>query len=348
MMEVQLDKIIKRITFELSEKCNAACPLCLRTNRYENSKPIEGVNLKRELLIKDFKHIITPKVLDTVEQINLCGNVGDPIASRDCLKIVEYLSKFNVKIDLETNGGLRNEKWWSTLGSYMNKKDSIVYFHIDGLEDTNHLYRQKTNYNTIIRNAKAFINAGGRAVWEFIPFAHNEHQIEEAQRISEEIGFMYFQLRKSNRGWAKGVDKIKYVDPKGTERYLRPPSEKNIGGGVKRKEISEDQEISCRYLNGRSTYVNCDGTLWPCCYLAADIYKMHQNNIVSASETVLIEKMNPVVNLLEEDPGAILSLAFNNNFFNDIQAEWPINGPMTCQNTCGKNINGSDRIKVND
>lgn len=339
--------MIKKITFELSEKCNAACPLCTRIDRHNNSRATEGVSLKRELLINDFKHIVTPNVLNNIDEIFLCGNVGDPIAAKDCLKIVQYISKFDVKINLETNGSLRSAKWWSELGSYMNDSASIVYFHIDGLEDTNHLYRQKTNYDTIIRNAKAFIEGGGNAVWEFIPFAHNEHQIDEAHRRAKEIGFSWFQLRKSNRGWGKGVDKIRYVDPYGTERYLRPPSKENMGTGIKRKELDANQEISCKYLRGKNTFINCDGTLWPCCYLASDTYKMYQSQTRDASETVLIEKSNPVVNLLEEDPGAIMDLAFNNSFFNEIQLEWPMKGPATCQNVCGKQIKGSDRIKIN-
>jgi len=331
--------MIRRITFELSEKCNAACPLCTRINRHDRSKPIDSVSLKRDLSLSDFKHIVTPKVLDIIDEVSLCGNVGDPIASRDCIKIVEYLSKYKVDIILETNGSLRSAKWWSELGSYMNKDGSVVYFHIDGLEDTNHLYRQKTDYHTIIRNAKSFIQAGGRAVWEFIPFHHNEHQIEEAQRRSKELGFEYFQLRKSNRGWSKEVNKIRYVDPNGKELHLRPPSEENIGSGVKNKELASNRLIDCRYLRSRNTFINPDGTLWPCCYLAADVYKLNQ-------ETILIEKSAPVVNLLEEKEGAILDLVYDNIFFNEIQSEWEFNGPTTCQNACGKNIQGSDRIKI--
>ena len=66
------------------------------------------------------------------------------------------------------------------LASIMRKPDKVI-FAIDGLEDTNHLYRVNTNFNKIMENAKAFINAGGIARWDFIAFAHNEHQIEEAK-----------------------------------------------------------------------------------------------------------------------------------------------------------------------
>ena len=34
-----------------------------------------------------------------------------------------------------------------------------VDFNIDGLEDTNHLYRRNTDFNKIINNAQAFIGA---------------------------------------------------------------------------------------------------------------------------------------------------------------------------------------------
>ena len=80
----------------------------------------------------------------------------------------------------------------------MRKPDKVI-FAIDGLEDTNHLYRVNTNFNKIMENAKAFINAGGLARWDFIAFAHNEHQIEEAKALAEQMGFVKFRYKKSNR-----------------------------------------------------------------------------------------------------------------------------------------------------
>lgn len=342
--------MVKKVTFELSEKCNAACPLCMRTNRYNFSLPTEYVSKKRELLVDDFKHIMNDDVLNTIDEVSLCGNVGDPIAAKDCLSIVKYLSKFPVTILLETNGSLRNEKWWSEMGSCMNSNSSTVFFHIDGLEDTNHLYRQKTDFNKIINNAKSFIQSGGNAVWEFIPFKHNEHQVEEAKSLSKELGFKEFILRKSNRGWGKGVEGISYVTPEGEKRVLEPPSDSLVGSGVSRKQDKEVKNISCSYLKHKNTFIHCDGTLWPCCHLASDLYKQFQNyksspdRYKNATEIVLMEKMNPAVNLLEVESGAILKYAFNNDLFNEVKNEWQFNGPGTCQRVCGQRSAGSDRI----
>ena len=39
-----------------------------------------------------------------------------------------------------TNGGARSKQWWTDLGK-LTKGKMRVTFGIDGLEDTNHLYR---------------------------------------------------------------------------------------------------------------------------------------------------------------------------------------------------------------
>lgn len=229
---------MKRVTFELSEKCNAACPLCIRTDPFNQSKPIRQVSRKRELLIDDFKHILPPFVMDQLEEISLCGNVGDPIAAKDCLKIVQYISEFpHIQIIIETNGSLRSKKWWTDMGNAMKvNSDSVVYFHIDGLKDTNHIYRQLTNFDKIMENSSAFLETGAKAIWEFIPFAHNEHQVEEAHDLAMSMGFSKFIVRRSNRKWKHTGDKWKFSDAYGGYTTIGAPlQEKYLGDGIKNK-----------------------------------------------------------------------------------------------------------------
>ena len=78
-----------------------------------------------------------------------------------------------------------------------------------------HLYRRNTSYKKVIDNAKAFIQAGGEAHWQFIVFRHNEHQLKEAKKLSEEMGFkkidfMYSDRFDTNNQW-KVYDKNKHV-----------------------------------------------------------------------------------------------------------------------------------------
>jgi len=50
-----------------------------------------------------------------------------------------------------------------------------------------------------MENAKAFIDAGGIAHWDFIVFQHNEHQVEEARHLAKEMGFKNFNVKKTTR-----------------------------------------------------------------------------------------------------------------------------------------------------
>ena len=48
---------------------------------------------------------------------------------------------------------------------------------------TNDLYRVDVVYDTVIRNAKAFIDAGGFAQWNMTVFDPQLHQIREAMHL---------------------------------------------------------------------------------------------------------------------------------------------------------------------
>ena len=127
------------------------------------------------------------------------GNYGDPIMYPYLLEVVKMCKDIGVaQVTLSTNGSAQTEDWWRELASIMSKPDKVI-FAIDGLEDTNHLYRVNSKWNIIMRNAKAFIAEGGIARWDFIGFAHNEHQIDEARQLAEDMGFVKFRYKKSNR-----------------------------------------------------------------------------------------------------------------------------------------------------
>ena len=178
---------IKTIHLEITDKCNAACPMCARNiNGGEDNPQLPGT----ELSLDDVKKIFTPGFVAQLDRMYMCGNYGDPIVARDTLEVFEYFRNNNAKINLSmhTNGSAKKPEWWARLAEVLRPKGHVI-FGIDGLEDTNHLYRQNTVWNRIMSNAQAFIAAGGRARWDYIVFAHNEHQVEQAERLSEKMGF---------------------------------------------------------------------------------------------------------------------------------------------------------------
>lgn len=219
-------KDIRVVHLEVTDKCNAACPMCARNiNGGEDNPQLPDV----ELSVNDAKKIFTPEFINQLDRMYICGNYGDPIAAKDTLEIFKYFREKNPRINLSmmTNGSAKTPEWWEELAKVIGPKGYVV-FSIDGLEDTNHLYRQNTVFSKIMANASAFIQAGGRARWDYIVFAHNEHQVGEAEALAKSMGFEKFQYKKSARFFsnASGVTKEMHqaANRKGLTTLLQPPT----------------------------------------------------------------------------------------------------------------------------
>jgi MoaA/NifB/PqqE/SkfB family radical SAM enzyme len=209
-------KEVRQIHIELTNACNAACPMCVRFFR---NSPLPRPDLTiQEIKLDKFKEFFPPKLLSGLVKIMFCGTQGDPCMASDTLEICEYIHKHTKTpwwkkrksefvLQIHTNGGMRNPEWWAKLGAVFAKHNQKsldcwrLIFSIDGLEDTNHLYRRNVKWKNLMANVKAFIGAGGNAVWEYLIFEHNEHQVEEAKQMSKDLGFVIFVPKK-----ALGVD----------------------------------------------------------------------------------------------------------------------------------------------
>ena len=203
---LRLDEIYE-LHLEPSNYCNAFCPECSRA--YDNSKGfVDNAYMK----LVDVKKWFHKDNLPNLGQITLCGSYGDPIINPELEKIIKYFVETwdDMTVRIATNGGMRTVKWWNQLGELLNPYDHEVLFGIDGLEDTNEMYRIGVDWDRLEANYKSFIAGGGFAVWQFIVFPWNEHQIEEARQYAKEDGFKKFLIRISSREAARGVTEDKY------------------------------------------------------------------------------------------------------------------------------------------
>lgn len=242
---------VKIVHLEPTTNCNAACPQCLRTRtEFEPN----------ELSLEDVKLLFTPDVLMQLEKIYMCGNYGDPASARQTLEMYEYFRSVNTNLTLgmNTNGGIRFPDWWTRLAKVMNKPNDYVVFSIDGLEDTNHLYRRNVRWSKVMDNAKAFIDAGGSAHWDMLVFEHNKHQVDEAHKLAKDMGFNWFRAkvsRRFNRFPVDGISQpIEFNDTKVLEGH-----------------------IECSAMKENSIFVDASGKVFPCCWQVEGNY---QPNIV--------------------------------------------------------------------
>jgi len=344
---------IKIVHLEITDRCNASCPMCARN---KNGGEVNQWLPLTELTLKDIKKIFPISFIKQLNKIYMCGNNGDPIIAKDTLEIFKYFRKYNKKLNLSmnTNGSARSLEWWKELAKILGKNGYVV-FGIDGLANTNHIYRKGTDFYKIIKNAKAFISNGGIAHWDFIVFGHNEHQILAAETLSKEYGFKKFRIKKTGRFFSNQKMKRKgfreVLNKKGEVEYkIYPPlsplyqnkslekEEYLIKKYGSMEEYLNKTSITCKVKNDKSIFITADGNLFPCCWIANQQYIWY-----------LPKKGAPIWSLIDKN-GGIEKLNLRNNsikeiiegkFFKDIQKTWKKKsikcGKLAvCAKTCGQ------------
>ena len=285
---------------ELTNLCNAACPIC---PRYWSSTTLTRPGLEpTSITIEQFKEWFSPEFLKTqVQRVMLCGNQGDPFACKDIIPILEYVTAHlpkNMALITHSNGGLRKPDVWKRAGELLQgSKRWYMWFSIDGLRDTNHLYRRNVNWDKLMENVHAFMSAGGSAYWDLLVFKHNEHQIQEIRDLSTHLGFLGTRVKNpdglfwDNKIQVRGVydkDGIleHYLESATDPQYINAPTDAERSTAFPNKRIDvpdirvvnfsndsydiyEESSINCKSLlqNGSEIMVQCDGLILPCCYI---------------------------------------------------------------------------------
>ena len=308
---------IRMVHVEMTEKCNLACFMC---DRNENGGDVNPYLEDRELTFKDIQKTFSPSFIKQLKKVYFCGNYGDPILANGFMKSLKYLKECNknIKLSVITNGCSRPSYWWRELAEVVD----MVRFGIDGLKDTHKIYRQGAIYDLIIRNAKSYIDAGGYAIWDYLVFGHNEHQIEKAREISKKMGFKEFIVKKTGRFFSniklKGKDKHQGI--------IKPKMEQNINKSlIKESKIIEkygsmekyldEVEVNCKVLKNKEIYVSAEGIVLPCCWLAGQMYKWYlPPNSTQIWELIDKNKLSIHKNSLQQ--------IFDSGIFKEIQDTW--------------------------
>ena len=294
--------------------------------------------------LSDFKSIMNLEVLNQIESYYFCSNFGDPMMNNDLIKMCDYskINAPNVHVSIHTNGGARTKDWWATLAQAL-PIPHMVTFALDGLEDTHHLYRVGTKYETVIENAKTFIDAGGNAEWVFIKFKHNEHQVEEAQHRSKKLGFKKFTVKNSSRFILE--PRVKVVDRKGhLSHYVEPASDTPMKFIDKKiidsyKQVVEKSIIRCKVKEHKEIYIDAYKNVYPCCWLASVPYSFLEHDDALEVRTEMRKQHDEMMaalgntNVLESSLKEII----NGQPYQTVwDSFWTTNKLITCARTCGE------------
>ena len=188
-----------------------------------------------------------------------------------------------------TNGSSKTKKWWRTLNNILDKDDKIT-FSIDGLEDTNHLYRKNAKWESIMNAIDVFSNRKCKLVWKFIVFKHNQHQIKEAKELSTELKFNFFKLEHSDR-WLGKKDLM--PDREFVDQYYQHQKKVLVD-----TNYQTSMKPNC-LINGKpenQLYIDSEGDFYPCCWIGT--YRYKYNSLFSPKQNQFNIKDNNVNDIL--------------------------------------------------
>ncbi len=259
---------MKQLHVEASTYCNARCPLCPRSLY---GYKVEGVYPEVHLSVQKFKDAL--ERFPEREYVYFNGHLGDPMMNPN---IVELVKLTGCRTAVTTNGSIGSRQSWEDLA----KNNIEVRFSIDGLEDTNHIYRQDVQWNKVMDRVKWFIDAGGVAIWKWIAFKHNVHQEEETRALAKTLGFVRFDASNQGRNYGPALDREGNIT-----HWILPadgslePGNYDVPDGIKRyRETHQNFEvedkvydINCLHLRDNDSYINAKGEVSPCCFHGYDM-----------------------------------------------------------------------------
>ncbi len=340
---------LQSIHLEITNRCQASCPMCSRNYRGGVDNPFLKIS---DWTLDDFKEIIDIETLNTIKRIEFCGNFGDPLINQDFHLMTDYVKNCDIFIDVHTNGSLRNREFWKNLPQYLPKHR--VVFGIDGLADKHSVYRRGTDFDKIIENATAFIEAGGVAEWSFIRFKHNEHQVEQARELATKIGFDKFYTKDSSRF----VFEREYTILDKTENVvdvLYPPTTTKIKyfdptDIVSVSKTMQNTVIDCYAKHKKEIYIDAHKKIMPCCFLAAIPYDYERkdDSLFAAKEHIKKQYKDLIDSLGNTDAKKGIKTVIQSEAFQTVwQRYWTIKKLWTCGRVCGSSFDKpADQVNV--
>lgn len=271
---------IRTVHIELTDKCQAQCPMCARNFHGGITRPFIR---NGDISIDQFKEWFPRQFLAQLDNFYSCGNYGDPAFAQDCLEIYSYVRECNstARLALHTNGGMRDPKWWTKLAQAIGTQaNSEVVFAVDGFKGKHELYRKNTKFDKVIENMRAFIEAGGRARVDSLVFAHNEHEVDKLEEYLLGLGAERVNFISTTRFYEMTEYEVHDNDgnldytiaPAQTLKFKKTPNKSLTALLDKdfRDEAIANSKIDPKCITDQGIYVDPYGDIFPCCWLGGD------------------------------------------------------------------------------
>jgi radical SAM protein with 4Fe4S-binding SPASM domain len=241
------------ISFEPTTSCNLRCPEC--------PSGLRAFSRPTGMLKKDF-------FAETIDQLSkdlmylVFYFQGEPYLNPDFLDMVKYASSKKIYTATSTNAHyLSDQNAKRTVESGLDR----LIISIDGTtQETYQQYRVGGQLDKVLKGASNIVKWKKELksktpfiIFQFLVVRHNEHQIEEVQRMAKEIGVDQVRL-KTAQVYDYENDPNKLIPT--IDKYSR--YKKNKDG---RMALRTNNSTHCWRLS-HDPVITWDGTVVPCCF----------------------------------------------------------------------------------
>jgi len=182
-----------RLCIEASAACNLSCPHCF-TGAGEASRP-------RATLSLDFFRRLLAELGSHLWQIEF-HNWGEPLLNKNLPTMIAESSARGISTVFCTNFSLRFDA--AQAEQLVRSGLKVMGVSIDGASQAVYeQYRVGGDLGLVLRNCRLMVDAKRRLgsdtpliIWGFHVFAHNQHEIEDARRMANEIGIGFHASRR--------------------------------------------------------------------------------------------------------------------------------------------------------
>lgn len=259
--------LVKDTELELTNLCNAKCPLCYRNNKdYIAKSPYQ----------RPLNEVIEQLNLFTnLESIKLVGTISEPTLYKDFFPLIEYLNSRDIEIEICTNGDTHQPSWWGELGKLLKKDDKVFFTICGSTQELHEVYRNGTKLQDILDNASALrkFSKYKNDYAQLIRFNYNDDDFDGLDIIETVSNF-------SNLYWTETFlalpkDQYRLMSDSLYEK-LKPhpkkyPLYKQVESNAMNKASKQEHQPKCIAKEDSTNQINLQGEILPC-YLFTERY----------------------------------------------------------------------------
>lgn len=250
-----------KISIESGNLCNLRCPLCPTGQQDKSAR-------KGFLSFDVFKKVID-EMGQNLTMIRLY-NWGEPLLNKDFLRMVHYARERGIDLKISTNLSMQMED--STIEELLKAGLERIYISCNGASRTTYLkYHIGGDFDLVMDNMKRLVQkrreipgCRTKLVWLFHVFKHNEHEIDTARKLAQEIGIT-IKISKMRPDMGKEVFETAQKALERDKAWIPNNPEYTVISTKRQKRVG------C-ILPWTETMINWDGNVLPCCAVYSEKY----------------------------------------------------------------------------